>query len=99
VQYSELTHYHLKQGSEFPNIKSLQCKFWVKCAGHCVDRCTLQRLRADKTEEKQRLCARCAPVRYHTRAPASKSSGKNSGSISPQSLMNLLLCRLAEASF
>jgi hypothetical protein len=22
VQYSELTHYHLKQGSEFPNIKS-----------------------------------------------------------------------------
>jgi hypothetical protein len=57
------------------------------------------RLRADKTEAKQRLCARCAPVGYRTRAPASKSSGKNSGSISPQSLMNLLLCRSAEAGF
>jgi hypothetical protein len=99
VQYSELTHYHLKQGSEFPNIKSLQCKFWVKRAGHCVDRCALPRLRADKTEEKQRLSARCTPVGCHTRAPASKSSGKNSGSISPQSLMNWLLCRSAEAGF
>jgi hypothetical protein len=28
-----------------------------------------------------------------------KESGKNSGSISPQSLMNLLLCRSAEAGF
>ena len=99
VQYSELTHYHLKQGSEFPNIKSLQCKFWVKCAGHCVDRCALLRLRVDKTKDKQRLSARCAPVWCRTRAPASKSLGKNSGSISPQFLMNLLLCRSAEAGF
>ena len=41
----------------------------------------------------------CAPVGYRTRVPMSKSSGKNSGSISPQSLMNLLLCRSAEAGF
>jgi hypothetical protein len=57
------------------------------------------RLRADKTEEKKRLSARCAPVGCRTRAPASKSPGKNSGSISPQSLMNWLLCRSAEAGF
>ena len=41
----------------------------------------------------------CTPVGYRTLAPVSKSSGKNSGSISPQSLMNWLLCRLAEAGF
>jgi hypothetical protein len=99
VQYSELTHYHLNQGSEFPNIKSLQCKFWVECAGHCVDRGAFLRLRADKSKEKQRLSARCAPVGRRTRAPASKSPGKNSESISPQSLMNWLLCRSAEAGF
>ena len=76
VQYSELTHYHLNQGSEFPNIKSLQCKFWVKCAGHCVDRSAFLRLCAEKIEEKQRLSARCAPMGCRTRASVSKSLGK-----------------------
>jgi hypothetical protein len=52
-----------------------------------------------QNRRKKRLSARCAPVDGQTRAPASKSSGKNSGSISPQSLMNWLLCRSAEAGF
>ena len=82
VQYSELTHYHLNQGSEFPDIKILQCKFWIKCACHCVDRCALMR-----------ACGVSGP------RACVKESGKNSGSISPQYLMNLLLCRSAEAGF
>jgi hypothetical protein len=41
-----------------------------------VDRGAFLCLRADKTEEKQRLSARCAPVGCRTRAPASKSPGR-----------------------
>jgi hypothetical protein len=41
-----------------------------------VDRGAFLRLRADKTEEKKRLSARCAPVGGNTRAPASKSPGR-----------------------
>jgi hypothetical protein len=54
VQYSELTHYHLKQGSEFPNIKKLTMQILSRmrmsfygqmrtCARKCVDRCALMR--------------------------------------------------------
>ena len=62
----------------------------------CGQRCILRRC-AGKTEEKKCLSARCAPVDGHTRAPASKSPGKNSESISPQSLVNWLKGRSAEA--
>jgi hypothetical protein len=48
----------------------------------------IRRLCADKTEEKKRLSARRAPVGGNTRAPASKSPGRKSGSISLQFLMN-----------
>jgi hypothetical protein len=99
VQYSELTHYHLIKEMIFPTSKSLQCKFCVKSAAHCVDRGAFPRLCAGRNEEKKRLSTRCTPVDGQTRAPASKSLGKNSGSISPQSLMNWLLCRSAEAGF
>jgi hypothetical protein len=57
----------------------------------------VRRLCAGRAEEKKRLSARCAPVDGHTRAPASKSPGKNSESISPQSLVNWLKGRSAEA--
>jgi hypothetical protein len=59
----------------------------------------IRRLCAGRIEEEKCLSARCVPVDGHTCAPASKSPGKNSGSISPQSLMNWLLCRSAEAGF
>ena len=57
----------------------------------------IRRLCADKTEEKKRLSAQCAPVDGQTHAPESKSPGKNSESISPQSLVNWLKGRSAEA--
>jgi hypothetical protein len=80
----------------FPTSKAYNASFKSNAR---VTVWTDARLRADKTEEKQRVSARCAPVGCRTRASASKSSGKNSGSISPQSLMNWLLCRSAEAGF
>jgi hypothetical protein len=60
----------------FQTSKVLQCQFFFKCAGHCVDRGAFLRLRADKTKEKQRLSARCAPVGCRTRAPTSKHLGR-----------------------
>ena len=30
----------LTRGMSFPTSKSLQCRFWFKCAAHCVDRGT-----------------------------------------------------------
>ena len=93
MQYSELTHYHLKQGSEFPNIKSFTMPILSRmcvslygqmrrCACHCADRCALMRVCGISDA---RACV--------------KEFGKNSESISPQSLMNLMLCRSAEAGF
>jgi hypothetical protein len=97
VQYSELTHYHLIKEMSFPTSKSLQCKFWVKRAASCVDRGAFPRLCAGRIEEKKRLSARCAPVGGNNRAPASKSPGGKYGFISPQSLMDWLICSSAEA--
>jgi hypothetical protein len=57
----------------------------------------VRRLCAGRTKKRKRLSARCAPVDGYTRAPASKSPGKNSESISPQSLVNWLKGRSAEA--
>ena len=83
----------------FPNIQSLTMKILVQTRGLLCGQRRIRCLRADKTEEKQCVSARCAPVGCRTRASTSKSSGKNSGSISPQYLMNWLLCRSAEAGF
>jgi hypothetical protein len=60
----------------FQTSKVLQCKFWSNARPHCVDRGAFGACAQDKTEEKKRLSARCAPVGGNTRAPASKSPGR-----------------------
>jgi hypothetical protein len=87
----------LSRKNDFPNIQSLTMQILVQMHGlMCGQKC-IRRLCARKTEEKERLRARCAPVDSNTHAPASKSPGRKSGSISLQFLMNWLLIRSAEA--
>ena len=87
----------LSRKNDFPNIQSLTMQILVQMRGPLCEQRRIRRLCVDKTEEKKHLRVRRAPVDRNTRAPASKSPGRKSGSISLQFLMNWLLIRSAEA--
>jgi hypothetical protein len=60
VQYSELTHYHLNQGSEFPDIKKLTIKVLGQMRGSL---CGQMRIPAPARRQNRRETARKRPMR------------------------------------
>ena len=93
MQYFELTQDNLNQGNEYPNIQELTMQFFKSNA------------RVTVWTDAQMRVTLCRQMRPYALLWVSdpracvKESGKNSGLISPQSLMNLMLCRSAEAGF
>jgi hypothetical protein len=77
VQYSELTHYHLNQGSEFPNIKKLTMQVLGQMRGSL---CGQRRFPAPARRQNRRETTLKRPMRAcgvsYPRACVKKSGKK-----------------------